>query len=158
MADKQGTWLDTLKDLTPIALESGMKRLKALSAGEKFVEFPPNCLQFRAICLSYYSELSLPTVGAAFNEITANYYDLSKIENPILKYIASKLTPAFFQIRQPNEAFQQFKSVYEKVSSLIKQGHTLPEVNLSTSQALPRSQAVASTHLNAMKTMLGARV
>ena len=50
-AQDSGVWFETLRDLTPIALESGLERLRALSGGTKFAEYPPNCLQFIPIAI-----------------------------------------------------------------------------------------------------------
>ena len=69
-----GIWLETLQDLTPKALESGLMRLKQLKGAKAFIEFPPNCLQFRALCLAFYEELHLPTARDAYVEIKGKYY------------------------------------------------------------------------------------
>ncbi|KTD39635.1 hypothetical protein Lmor_0001, partial [Legionella moravica] len=63
-----GTWFDTLKGLTPKALESGMERLRNLSGNGKFAEYPPNCLQFKALCMAFYDDLKLPKASDAYWE------------------------------------------------------------------------------------------
>lgn len=64
-----GTWFETLKDLTPLALESGMERLRQLTESAKFATFPPICLEFRAVCLGFYDDLKLPKAIEAYREI-----------------------------------------------------------------------------------------
>src|SRR4051812_46957134 len=58
-----GTWYEVLRDLTPKALDTGLEKIRILSAGWQFIDYPPNALQFRAICLSFYDDLGLPHVN-----------------------------------------------------------------------------------------------
>ena len=98
-----GVWFATLKDLTPKALVSGVERLMTLSPGDKFCDFPPNCLQFRALCLSFYSELGLPKVMDAYREIENRMY-LTNVAwiHPAVEYTAAKLGSDFLNMTKIN--------------------------------------------------------
>ena len=129
-AQDSGVWFETLRDLTPIALESGLERLRTLSGGAKFAEYPPNCLQFRALCLAFYEELNLPQVGAAYKEIRLRSYVNSHYwSHPVVKFTASKLPVDFLMIENEQKAYALFVEAYTQVCNLVKQGHKLPVIN-----------------------------
>lgn len=152
-----GSWVDTLKDLTPIALESGLDRLKNLSAGDKFTEYPPNCLQFRSLCLAFYEDLRLPKASDAYLEIRNKAYSSSLYwSHAVVKFIAQKLTIDFFDIKQEAEAYKQFKAVYNEVCHLVRQGVQLPKVEHRVMVASAPNKAIASQHLQHIKQRLGA--
>ena len=153
-----GLWLETLQELTPIALESGMTRLKNLSAGDKFTEFPPNCLQFKALCLSYYNDLKLPTLSEAYQEIKNRAYSRSiHWSHPAVKFTAQKLSIDFLTLNE-SEAYPVFKEAYEKVCHLVRQGHELPR--MPNRVMLPRTpnKELARQHLQHIRLHLGASV
>ncbi len=109
-------WFDSLKALTPKALESGMERLKSLSAGQKFCEFPPNCLQFKSLCLAFYDDLRLPKASDAYQEIKMMAYRSNQHwSHEVVKFTASRLTAKFYAIEQEQEAYALFKKSYEQV-------------------------------------------
>ena len=153
----RGAWVDTLKDLTPIALESGLDRLKKLSAGDKFTEYPPNCLQFKSLCLAFYEDLRLPKASDAYLEIRNKAYCNNIYwTHAVVKFIAQKLTIDFFDIQQEAEAYKQFKLVYNDVCHLVRQGMQLPKVEHRVMVARTSNKAVAKQHLNHIKQRLGA--
>lgn len=51
--EDSGVWLETLKDLTPRALDNGIETLRSGGAGDAFCEYPPNPMQFRKLCLAF---------------------------------------------------------------------------------------------------------
>ena len=124
-----GIWLETLQDLTPKAMESGMLRLKQLKGAKAFIDFPPNCLQFRALCLSFYEELHLPTASEAYREIKRKYYSTGPYwSHQVVKYIAYQLPQDFLLIEQEQKAYALFEKLYSEVCDLVRQGHDIPEV------------------------------
>ena len=154
--DRHGVWFAALKGLTPKALESGMERLRDLSAGDRFCDFPPNCLQFKALCLAYYEELNLPKVHDAYREIknfwesNAGYYS-----HAVVSFIARRLPDNFLAIKQEKVAYALFKRVYEQVTDLVRQGHAIPEVKDRVKRPRPSpNKAVAQTHLAQLKQLL----
>lgn len=153
----RGSWVDTLKDLTPVALESGLERLKKLSAGDKFVEYPPNCLQFKALCLAFYEDLRLPKASDAYLEIRNKAYS-NKISwsHAVVKFIAQKLGIDFFDIKQEAEAYKQFKDIYNDVCHLVRQGVELPKVEARVMLVRAPDKAIAKQHLQHIKQRLGA--
>lgn len=151
-----GVWFTALKDLTPRALDSGMERLMALTLGEKFCEFPPNCLQFRALCLGFYNDLCLPTAANALREVlNSAYISNPQWSHPVVEYTAKKLGRTFLTIENEGASFQRFKDVYEQVCLLVRQGHPLPKIKEEVVQHPPASTAVASVHLKTMRQLLG---
>ena len=155
-----GVWLDTLSGLTPLALESGIARLKSLSAGTKFCEFPPNCLQFKALCWAFYEDLKLPKLCDAEREMEEHWTNPSKPwSHPAVRFAASRLPADFFEKgREPmtyqslKEARDLFKNAYELTCDLVKQGHDINGVcEKAISPIKPPSRTIAQTHLTALK-------
>lgn len=145
-----GVWLETLQDLTPKALESGIARLK--TAGGKFLEFPPNCLQFRALCLAFYDDLKLPSVTEAYQEIRRHAYDDDRRwTHPVIRFTASRLPKGFLQ-QDHNQ--HDFQDIYDQVCHLLKQGHPLPEIDEPELGVKPIDRAVGRTHLQRLKELL----
>ncbi len=151
-----GVWFAALKDLTPKALESGMERLMTLSKGDKFCEFPPNCLQFRALCLGFYNDLRMPTAAQAHREVLNRAYTTNpQWSHVIVKFTAKKLGSKFLDIVNEGESFAVFNEAYEQVCHLVRQGHQIPEIKEDV--LLPKSQSkdVAIKHLTLMRQRLG---
>lgn len=154
--EDKGVWFTALKDLTPKALEIGVERLMALTKGDKFCEFPPNCLQFRALCLGYYDDLRLPTAAQAYREFVNSAYTTNKQwSHVVVKVTAEGLGPKFLDIESEGESFARFKKAYEQVCLLVRQGHQVSDVKESALRPLPQSKEVATKHLFAMRQLLG---
>lgn len=151
-----GSWFETLKDLTPFALENGMEKLRSLKAGKEFLRYPPNCLEFRALCLSFYESLGLPSVNDAFIETQSQRYtNRPNWSHPAVKYTAIKLGRAFLAIEYKGEAFAVFENAYEQVCHLVRQGGVVPEVGDEMHLTGNKSREVAVCHLNNIRMMLG---
>ena len=152
-----GTWFEALKGLTPKALESGMDRLRNLSGNGKFVEYPPNCLQFKALCLDFYDELNLPKASIAYREIKNSVYrNVVCWSHKLTAFIAQRLPDDFFLIEQENVAYTVFKEIYEQVCHLVKQGHEIPTIDATPYRTKrTRSAEVAKAHLNEIKRHIG---
>lgn len=154
--EDSGAWFETLKDLTPFALENGLEKLRTLKAGKEFLRYPPNCLEFRSLCLSFYEDLGLPSVNDAFIETQSlRYTNKPNWSHPAVKYTASKLGRAYLAIEYKNEAFAVFKKAYEQVCHLVRQGGAVPEVKDEIFIAHDKSREVALHHLNNLRQMLG---
>ena len=134
-----------------------MSRIKNLSAGNKFTEFPPNCLQFKSLCLAYYEDLRLPKASDAYQEIRNRAYSNTvNWSHPVVKFIAQKLTIDFFSIKQEAEAYQRFKEAYNDVCDLVRQGVELPKMEHRVMMAREPNKAIAKQHLENIKQQLGA--
>jgi hypothetical protein len=152
-----GVWFAALKDLTPKALESGVERLMTLSKGEKLCEFPPTCLQFRALCLGFYNDLRMPTAAQAHREVLNRAYTTNPCwSHVVVKYTAKRLGCEFLDIHNEGESFPIFKKAYEQVCHLVRQGHQVPEIEEGVLLQKPQSKEVATTHLTTMRQLLGA--
>jgi len=151
-----GTWFDALEGLTPKALESGMDRLRDLSGNGKFTEYPPNCLQFKALCMAFYNDLNLPRASVAYREIQNSIYKTTFCwSHPLIESIAQRLPEAFFLIEQENVAYTVFKDIYEQVCNLVKQGHNIPNIEAPHRVRSTRSPEVARAYLNQIKQHIG---
>lgn len=150
-----GVWQECLKDLTPKAIEKGIERLMKLD--HKFIDFPPNCLQFRALCLAYYEELHLPSASLSFSEVEQVLAGAKRLASchQVVRYIAAKLPRDFFDKNSRQEAYKKFEALYNKIVFLLKQGNTMPEVNIAISKQ-PASAAIAERALGTMRRLLGA--
>ena len=156
--DTTGVWYETLKSLTPLALEKGLERLRNLSSGHKFCEFPPNCLQFKALCWAFYNEKNLPSAGEAYREVMHLAYKTKAYGvHLLIKNIAKRLPPEFFKIEADYVAYPIFKQVYEQVCCLVKQGHELVEPLESMTPKKQSNQAIAHHYLAQMKRSLGVK-
>ena len=62
-------WATILAGITPKMIGSGIERMKTI---EKFQEWPPNALAFRALCLPSEADLGLPTADEAFAQAVGN--------------------------------------------------------------------------------------
>ena len=157
--DANGTWLAALNGLTPKALESGIARLRDLANEGQFCQYPPNSLEFKALCLAFYNDLQLPTVGKAFREVQNSAYGTRHHwSHEVVQFTASRLSSDFLKMEYEAEAYKVFKPVYEQVCHLIKQGHPIPPV-LNKPVMLPsgpQNASVAHHHLSVMKQRLGA--
>ena len=155
VGDTNGVWLKTLETLTPKALESGLTRLVNLSNNGKFAEFPPNCLQFKALCLAFYEDLQLPTAGAAYREIQARLYSTNCLwSHRVIKFIAYRLPANFYYMEEEHKAYGAFKEAYEQVCNMVRQGHEIPETPEVLPIIKPVTQSVARHHLSLIKKRL----
>ena len=99
-----GVWYEILQRLTPKALESGLLRLKQLKGAKAFIDFPPNCLQFKALCESFYEELNLPKASDAYQEIKSKIYITSNHwTHEVVRYIAHQLPEDFLFMNNEQE-------------------------------------------------------
>lgn len=156
-ANDNGTWFETLKDLTPKALESGMERLGKLTNNGKFADFPPNCFQFRGVCLGFYEDLKLPKACDAYMEIkNSDYLRDCSWSHPVIKLIASELPQDFLKIRDEKTAYVLFKKIFDEVCDLRKQGHELPEVKENLMLMKESNRKLAQSYLAQMKQILRA--
>ena len=156
--EDKGAWFEALKDLTPQALENGVEKLRCLESGKKFAEYPPNCLQFRALCLSYYDDLRLPTVSEAYEEVRSRTYCTSdNWSHPAVKYTAKRLTSAFLAVENENasKAYELFKNAYQQVCHLVRQGHPIPEIKEPVMLPPSTNKQVALSHLKQIRQCLG---
>ena len=152
-----GTWYETLKDLTPFALKSGVKRLRDLTNNAKYAEFPPNCLEFKALCKGFYEDLKLPKASNAYREIkNPAYLSHEQWSDPVIRYISSKLPADFLETRNEREAYQIFERIYEEVCDLLKQGHALPEAKENLMLMKQPNRKLAQSYLAQMKQILRA--
>ena len=123
----------------------------------KFADFPPNCFQFRAVCLGFYEDLKLPKAGDAYREIkNRNYLRDCLWSHPVIKFIASKLPQNFLEIRDEKTAYALFERVYEEVCDLLKQGHELPEAKENLMLMKEPNRKLAQSYLAQMKQILRA--
>jgi hypothetical protein len=151
-----GSWFETLKDLTPKAINSGLERLRGLEMGLKFAEFPPNALQFRALCLSFYADLKLPTAREAYQEIYEyEQYGCQSFSHPVVHFAACQLLGKdFYGIERDCDRYPLFKKAYEEVCLMARKGHPVPEIKAMPKPYKKASIEVADRHLAKMKQVL----
>jgi hypothetical protein len=133
-----------------------MERLANLSGQGKFSEYPPNCLQFKALCLAFYEDLKLPKAYEAYREIKNRPFTRkSTWSHPVVKLTATHLPADFLLIEQENEAYRKFEEAYDEVCKMVRQGHEIPETDEPKRIEAPRTKAVAQSHLQQIKRRLG---
>jgi hypothetical protein len=127
-----------------------------LSCGDKFCEFAPNSLQFKAICLAFYEDLRLPSAIDAYREIRSKMNsDILHFSHAVIKFTASKLTVEFLKKEDTAKTYAEFKEAYEKVCLLVKQGHALPPMEERPFIVRSQTKAIGQDHLAKMKRLLG---
>ena len=155
-----GIWFDVLGDLSPKALETGVARLKGLSGGTKFCDWPPNPLNMKALCLAFYDELKLPSAAEAYREIKNMRGATRKSwSHAVVKFTACRLPSGFLNSDNEQQLYMRFKAVYEQVCNLVKQGNEIPGLNEIKEPAVclpaPVNRNIGHSHLAAMKQRLG---
>jgi hypothetical protein len=152
-----GAWFDTLKELTPKALESGMERLRNLAGNGKFAEFPPKCLQFKALCMAFYDDLKLPKASDAYWEFKNSVRkETPRWSHPVIEFVAQKMPFDFFSIDHDGMAYRVFKEKYDQVCHLVQQGHELPKIDAPHRIKPARTIEVGEGYLNQIKHHIGA--
>lgn len=153
-----GTWFSALSDLTPKAIETGINSLMRMDAGNEFCKYPPKPLEFRALCLSYYKDLGLPTVEQAFKEIQTNAR-LSKprYSHAAIRYVDHMLGEEFFNSDDIKAMYATFKRHYNKVCHYIKQGHQVPDVPICLRNTPNSTTFIGNNAIINLKKHLGAR-
>lgn len=151
-----GTWFETLKDLTPMAINSGLEKLRSLEMGLKFAEFPPNPMQFRALCMSFYADLKLPTASEAYQEIYEyEQYGRQCFSHPVVHFAAYQLLGNdFYGLERDCERYPLFKKAYEEVCLMARKGHPLPELKAMPKPFKKTSTEVANRHIREMQRLL----
>lgn len=144
--------------MTQQALEGGLNRLFDVEEGVKFVEYPPNAMQFRELCYRYHASLRLPKSADACRDIEqyAIHGELPAHAHAIVRYIAAKLPDSFFEVFSPFEKQDLLNRLYKKGCEMALSGHEIPEVSVK-SRKKHSNPAIATENLNAMRAMLGMR-
>lgn len=120
-----GVWNHALSDLTETDMREG---LYLMMRDARFETWPPNCTQFRQLCLKGKKN-ALPTVHKAFAEARQN----ALYASPVWSHPAVKFTVKYVGVDVVNSAhtfnaFQQFEKGYAKVCLRIAEGYAVPEV------------------------------
>lgn len=121
-----GVWFQALSDLTEDRIAHG---LHSMLRDERFETWPPNCTQFRRLCLSGLEKNSLPNVHRAFSEARQNLM----LKSPAWSHPAVKFTVKYVGVKTVNAArtdiaFENFSKAYNKVCERIREGHEIPNV------------------------------
>jgi len=121
-----GVWFQTLCDLTEEEIEMG---LHAMFSDERFETWPPNCTQFRHLCLKRHKE-GPPNVHKAFNEARHNLnFSKPLWSHPAVKFTVKHLGVDVVNAARADIAFAEFNALYIKVCERIRQGFEVPQVS-----------------------------
>jgi len=122
-----GAWAQTLYDLTEADFRLGLNNMVN---DIRFETWPPNCTQFRHLCLTGLKTLGVPSVHSAFREAQHNYnLGSSNWSHCAVKLTVKILTHEVVNDGHTAEAFRRFSGVYEQVCAQIAAGIQLPEVS-----------------------------
>ena len=120
-----GVWYHALNDLTEDDFRQG---LYLMMRDARFETWPPNCTQFRHLCLKGRA-VSLPTVHQAFNEARQNAYTATPIwSHPAVKFTVKYVGVDKVHSAQTHIAFQAFEKAYTKVCTRLSEGYAVPIV------------------------------
>ena len=121
-----GVWYHALCDLTEDDFRQG---LYLMMRDARFETWPPNCTQFRQLCLKGKTGL-LPTVHQAFSEARQNaLYASPKWSHPAVKFTVKYVGVDVVNSAYTHVAFQTFEKGYLKVCARIADGFAVPDVN-----------------------------
>ncbi|MFJ1269982.1 hypothetical protein ACD661_15595 [Legionella lytica] len=118
-------WFQALYDVSEKEIALG---LRALFDDERFETWPPNCIQFRHLCLKRRKK-ELPSVHKAFNE-ARNNLNFSTItwSHPAVKFTVKHLGVDVVNAPRADLAFAEFSTLYAKVCERILEGFEVPHV------------------------------
>lgn len=120
-----GVWHHALNDLTDDDFRDG---LYSMLRDERFETWPPNCTQFRQLCLKGKTG-ALPTVHQAFNEARQNaLFPAPKWSHKAVKFTVKYVGVDVVNSARTHEAFQMFSKGYEKVCAGMAEGFAIPDV------------------------------
>lgn len=122
-----GVWYQALSDLSEIEIQAG---LEAMIRDARFETWPPNCTQFRRLCINGLGDKGLPSVHKAFIEARQNL-NLSNPgwSHPAIKFTVKYVGLAIMNSGRTDIAFEAFKTGYQKVCERIRRGHQVPFVH-----------------------------
>lgn len=127
--DESGVWAMALEGFDEEDLRFG---LKTMMRDVRFETWPPNCTQFRHLCLSRLNECpqQLPSVHQAFKEALNNL----RLKNPLWRHEGVKCCVKLCGVARltdarVDKAFQAFSEAYAKVSKRVLSGEALPHVS-----------------------------
>jgi hypothetical protein len=120
-----GVWHETLADLTESDFCFG---LQAMVRDVRFETWPPNCTQFRHLCLK---KTILPSVHKAFLEARWNlgFATVRQWSHPAIKFTVKHVGLEKVNDAHTNRAFAAFSDYYERVCARIAAGGSLPDVD-----------------------------
>lgn len=120
-----GVWFQALWDVTEEEIELG---LHEMFRDERFETWPPNCTQFRHLCLKRRKK-ELPSVHQAFNEARHNLtFSAASWSHSAVKFTVKHLGVDVVNAARADFAFAAFKELYVKVCERIGQGFEVPQV------------------------------
>lgn len=121
-----GVWYQALGDLTEDDLRFG---LHAMLRDIRFETWPPNCTQFRHLCLNRPEVAGLPSVHKAFKEAQYNVnFSVKTWSHPAVKFTVKQLGAENVNAARVDLAFAQFSALYTKVCERIREGNLVPLV------------------------------
>ena len=95
----------------------------------RFETWPPNCTQFRHLCLST-REPAAPSVMVAFREVCHNRYcSVPSWSHPAIKLTIKCLGAAVVYAEDEKKAFDAFSKKYAQICERMVTGHPLPVVH-----------------------------
>jgi hypothetical protein len=122
-----GVWYQALHDLADDDVRFG---LYEMLRDIRFETWPPNCTQFRHLCLNRPEAAGLPDVHKAFKEAQHNVnFSLKTWSHSAVKFTVKYLTPENVVAARVDFAFAQFSALYSKVCARIRLGHQIPWVD-----------------------------
>ncbi len=120
-----GVWYQALSDLTEDDLSKG---LTLMMRDIRFETWPPNCTQFRHLCLSTKEPLA-PKSVEAFREIRQNRYCLSpQWSHPAIKLAIKCMGTKAAYAEDDEKAYQAFLTKYTQICERMADGHPIPHV------------------------------
>lgn len=142
-----GVWYQTLHDLTDADILFG---LHAMLRDTRFETWPPNCTQFRHLCIRRSEGISLPSVHQAFNEARENlvFTTPRRWSHPAVKFTVKYVGLEQVNSADKHSAFQDFTTAYEKICARIALGHEVPHVNDEELIIRPKKSGLAIPKLS----------
>lgn len=122
-----GVWYQALSDLTEEDWSFG---LKAMLRDPRFETWPPNCTQFRHLCLNKISGSEIPSVHKAFAEarLKATRSSPQQWSHPAVKYTVKHLGLTKMNDGDTYKVFNEFNEFYHRVCERVSKGFSIPFV------------------------------
>ena len=128
---------------------AGIERMKA---ADKFQEWPPNALAFRALCLPSEVDLGLPTAEEAF----AQAVGIGSTKHPAVVYALRHIDSHRLRTESAAVARAMFAAAWSKTIEHVSAGGALPAPEKQiTEQAIKASPDEVRDSLTALRRIAG---
>ena len=148
-------WEMACNGLEPQEIKAGLEKM--VSSGN-YKKFPPNPIEFRALCMPCGEDYGLPDDDEAYSQATRwgqlRGGDPKRQHPAVLKFLQDVGQCDFHEMRS-KESRAKFNERWPNVVRYVASGGELPDIHLQIEDNTPSDKKTASSHLDALKKSMG---